>query len=82
MAIVNTKVDGDVMLPQDGVITDMQNTVDRIVAASEKPLSIIIVGVGNANFAAMVSLPSAYVCYQVWNSIRCILIKLPANHLR
>ena len=37
------------------MITDMQNTVDRIVAASDKPLSIIIVGVGNANFASMVS---------------------------
>ena len=37
------------------MITDMANTVDRIVAASYQPLSIIIVGVGNANFAAMVS---------------------------
>lgn len=45
----------DMFLSQDGVITDMQNTVDRIVTASEKPLSIIIVGVGNANFASMVN---------------------------
>ena len=37
------------------MITDMANTVDRIVSASYQPLSIIIVGVGNANFAAMVS---------------------------
>ena len=37
------------------MITDMPNTVDRIVAASSKPLSIIIVGVGSANFGAMVS---------------------------
>jgi vacuolar-type H+-ATPase subunit F/Vma7 len=30
----------------DGLITDMQKTIDTIVAASDKPLSIIIVGVG------------------------------------
>ena len=30
----------------DGVITDMEDTVSAIVAASELPLSIIIVGVG------------------------------------
>ncbi|KAG0203302.1 Copine-8 [Mortierella sp. GBA30] len=37
----------------DGVITDMDNTVSAIVAASRLPLSIIIVGVGNANFDNM-----------------------------
>jgi hypothetical protein len=37
----------------DGVINDMQDTVDAIVEAGKLPLSIIIVGVGNANFDAM-----------------------------
>jgi len=40
----------------DGIINDMQNTTDAIVAASSLPLSIIIVGVGNADFAAMETL--------------------------
>ena len=40
---------------QDGEISDMANTVDRIVAASKLPLSIVIVGVGGANFKNMVS---------------------------
>ena len=40
---------------QDGEITDMANTVDRIVAASKLPLSIVIVGVGGADFKNMVS---------------------------
>ncbi|KAG0045598.1 Copine-8 [Gryganskiella cystojenkinii] len=37
----------------DGVITDMDNTVRAIVQASRLPMSIIIVGVGNANFDNM-----------------------------
>ena len=37
----------------DGVITDMNQTIDAIVTASFTPLSIIIVGVGNADFSAM-----------------------------
>ena len=37
------------------MITDMANTVDRIVAASKLPLSIVIVGVGGADFKNMVS---------------------------
>ncbi len=32
----------------------MSRTVDRIVAASTLPLSIVIVGVGNADFSNMV----------------------------
>ena len=39
---------------QDGEITDMTDTVDRIVAASRLPLSIVIVGVGGADFKNMV----------------------------
>ena len=37
----------------DGVITDMEQTVAEVVSASDLPLSIIIVGVGNADFTAM-----------------------------
>ena len=48
---------------QDGVITDMSNTVDRIVDASNTPLSIVIVGVGDADFSNMVCV-CVYVCAQ------------------
>ncbi|XP_058232188.1 copine-4 isoform X3 [Hemibagrus wyckioides] len=37
----------------DGVITDMADTRDAIVHASHLPMSIIIVGVGNADFTDM-----------------------------
>lgn len=40
----------------DGEIHDMQATVDLIVSASGLPLSIIIVGVGNADFGSMETL--------------------------
>ncbi|XP_069490023.1 copine-6 [Ambystoma mexicanum] len=37
----------------DGVVTDMAETKDAIVQASQLPMSIIIVGVGNADFTDM-----------------------------
>lgn len=37
----------------DGIVNDMQPTIDEIVKASGLPLSIIIVGVGDADFEAM-----------------------------
>lgn len=37
----------------DGIINDMQDTIDAIVDAGRLPLSIIIVGVGQADFKAM-----------------------------
>jgi hypothetical protein len=37
----------------DGIITDIRQTKAAIVAASDLPLSIIIVGVGDADFEAM-----------------------------
>lgn len=37
----------------DGIISDLQKTIDQIVYGSELPLSIIIVGVGSADFSAM-----------------------------
>ena len=41
------------MILTDGIINDMPETIDAIVAASDCPLSIIIVGVGLADFTAM-----------------------------
>eukprot|EP00290_Baffinella_frigidus_P005119 CAMPEP_0180130376 /NCGR_PEP_ID=MMETSP0986-20121125/7835_1 /TAXON_ID=697907 /ORGANISM="non described non described, Strain CCMP2293" /LENGTH=591 /DNA_ID=CAMNT_0022070145 /DNA_START=67 /DNA_END=1842 /DNA_ORIENTATION=- len=40
----------------DGEITDLDETVDAIIAASGLPLSIIIVGVGPADFTSMMRL--------------------------
>lgn len=37
----------------DGVISDLQQTIDEIVDGSSLPLSIIIVGVGSADFSSM-----------------------------
>ena len=44
------------MILTDGNIDDLQNTIDCIVEASFEPLSIIIVGVGNADFSQMIIL--------------------------
>eukprot|EP00826_Nyctotherus_ovalis_P063438 TRINITY_DN9305_c0_g1_i3.p1 TRINITY_DN9305_c0_g1~~TRINITY_DN9305_c0_g1_i3.p1 ORF type:complete len:524 (+),score=144.09 TRINITY_DN9305_c0_g1_i3:541-2112(+) len=41
------------LLMTDGIINDMQETVDQIVRASSLPLSIIIVGIGESDFSAM-----------------------------
>ena len=41
------------LLLTDGVLSDMSYTIDAIVRASHYPLSIIIVGVGAANFTDM-----------------------------
>jgi len=37
----------------DGIINDMDGTIDEIVKANDLPLSVVIVGVGNADFANM-----------------------------
>lgn len=37
----------------DGAISDMQNTIDTIVDGADLPISIIIVGVGDADFSPM-----------------------------
>ena len=34
----------------DGILNDMNKTIQRIISMSEKAVSIIIVGIGNANF--------------------------------
>lgn len=41
------------MIITDGIINDMQETIDEIVRGTSLPLSIIIVGVGSADFEAM-----------------------------
>ena len=41
------------MILTDGIITDMPETIDEIVRASKNPVSIIIVGVGGADFSQM-----------------------------
>ena len=41
------------MIITDGIINDMEKTIDEIVRGSDLPLSIVIVGVGGADFAAM-----------------------------
>lgn len=45
-----------VMILTDGMISDLQNTIDSIVECSRYPLSIIIVGIGNADFSSMETL--------------------------
>ena len=42
-----------VLILTDGIISDMDQTKEAIVAASSLPISIIIVGIGNAEFDAM-----------------------------
>lgn len=46
------------LLLTDGVITDMDQTKQAVVAASGLPMSIIIVGVGSADFQMMEELDS------------------------
>ena len=41
------------MILTDGIINDMVDTIDLIVEGSKLPFSIIIVGVGNADFSNM-----------------------------
>lgn len=37
----------------DGIINDMQQTIDEVVRGADLPLSIVIVGVGTADFSSM-----------------------------
>lgn len=45
-----------VLVLTDGVINDLQKTIDVIVKSTDKPLSFIIVGIGGADFSAMENL--------------------------
>jgi vacuolar-type H+-ATPase subunit F/Vma7 len=40
----------------DGIINDMQKTIDEIVRGSFLPVSVIIVGVGKEDFSSMETL--------------------------
>jgi hypothetical protein len=40
----------------DGCMSDQRETTEALVAASDAPLSIIIIGIGNADFTSMVYL--------------------------
>ena len=55
--IAATDMSGDnyyvLLIITDGIITDMANTINAIIDASYLPMSIIIVGVGDADFDAM-----------------------------
>lgn len=44
------------LIVTDGVINDLENTLDEIERAASLPLSIVIIGVGNADFSDMVCL--------------------------
>ncbi|KAJ3343931.1 Copine-5 [Gonapodya sp. JEL0774] len=44
------------LIVTDGAITDLEDTVAAVIDSSSLPLSIIIVGVGNADFSSMESL--------------------------
>jgi hypothetical protein len=41
------------MILTDGIINDMEKTLELLVDCAELPLSIIIIGIGNANFKDM-----------------------------
>ena len=41
------------LIMTDGIINDMQKSIDEIVRGSELPMSIIIIGVGDADFTSM-----------------------------
>jgi len=37
----------------DGAVMDVQKTIDQVVRSSDLPVSIVIIGVGNADFSTM-----------------------------
>ena len=41
------------MILTDGIIDDMDETIDSLVEASFLPISVIIIGIGDANFSNM-----------------------------
>eukprot|EP01083_Nonionella_stella_P083739 231607_1 len=49
----NSQTYNILLIITDGVINDMQRSINAIVDATRLPLSIIIIGVGNANFDNM-----------------------------
>ena len=45
-----------IMILTDGIIDDLEDTIDALVEGSFLPLSVIIVGIGDADFSKMVQL--------------------------
>ena len=41
------------MILTDGIIDDMNETIDSLVESSFLPISVIIIGIGNADFSVM-----------------------------
>ena len=72
------------LIVTDGIICDMPQTVAAIVAASTLPVSIIIVGVGAADFSAMEELDSddkVLVAYDGRRMERDIVQFVPFNEI-
>ena len=44
------------MILTDGIINDLEDTIDEVVAGTDLPVSIIIVGIGSADFGQMETL--------------------------
>ena len=61
-AIANIKKENDplkyhiLLILTDGIINDMQETIDALVDGSFLPLSVIIIGIGNDHFKEMIEL--------------------------
>ena len=49
------------LILSDGQINDMHQTIDVLVEAAKLPLSVIIIGIGNADFSNMVKLGIIYI---------------------
>ena len=60
------------MILTDGVVTDMAATLAALVNASHLPMSVIIVGVGNADFGAMEFLDGDGGVLRDWNGKKAV----------
>ncbi|KAL8489854.1 hypothetical protein ACS0TY_025657 [Phlomoides rotata] len=59
-ALHNIDLSGPTLFGQDGVLSDLQETINSLVRVSDLPLSILIVGVGNADFKAVEILDASH----------------------
>lgn len=55
------------LLLTDGTLSDMRETKLALIRASSLPMSVIIVGVGGANFSAMRELDADDARWVAWN---------------
>lgn len=73
------------MILTDGAIMDMQPTIDALVRGSRLPLSVVIVGVGDADFASMKTLDGDGQRLRATNgtvAVRDIVQFVPFNQVR